>query len=236
MADSKLAVEWAAVHENCWASVGVHPHEAKTLSLSNLQKINNLIKKEKNRGSRANKIVAIGEIGLDYHYMHSSRTQQIAVFEAQLQLAVDNDLPVIFHVREAPKQDKSAFAHAFDDFWAIIDNFTSSGQKVRGVLHSFTDTTKNAEKGIEKGLFIGVNGICTFTKDPLQQEMYKNLPLERIILETDAPYLTPTPKRGKINEPMYVRLVAKHLADLKNVSLASVASTTTRSVARLFGI
>ena len=126
-----------------------------------------------------------------------------------------------FHVREA-----------FDDFWPILDEFPG----VRGVLHSFTDTQKNLEEGIRRGLYIGINGISTFTKDPLQQEMYAKVPLECILLETDAPFLTPKPFRGKMNIPAYVGRVAEHQAMLKNVSPDEVIRITTDNAEKVFGI
>lgn len=209
--DSRAAVQFVAGRDGAWAVVGVHPHDSK----DGIDDVGVLL------GEKPLKVVGIGEIGLDYFYNHSPRSVQIAALEQQLQWSIDYDLPVSFHVREA-----------FDDFWPIFDNFKG----VRGVLHSFTDTQTNVDKAFERGLYIGVNGISTFTKDSQQRQMYANLPLGRTLLETDAPFLTPAPFRGKMNTPSYVREVAKHLAALYNVPYLEVATTTTANAKRLFDI
>lgn len=208
--DSKLAAQWATLHETSWASVGVHPHEAKR----GINGIETLIKNKE----LAPKIVAIGEIGLDYHYMHSQKEQQIIAFEAQLQLALEYNLPVIFHVREA-----------FADFWPIVSNFHT----IRGVVHSFTDTEATLNRALAAGFFIGVNGIATFSKD---KSVYKKIPLNRLLLETDAPYLTPAPYRGKVNKPAYVRLVGECMGNLHSISLDDIARYTSHNATQLFHI
>lgn len=208
---SREAVEFARGHEGVRAVVGVHPHEAK----EGWAGIERLILENRDV------VVGIGEIGLDYFYGHSPKEIQQQALREQLELAVKYDLPVSFHVREA-----------FDHFWPILDKFPG----VRGVLHSFTDTKRNAERGIERGLMIGVNGISTFTKDEAQQQLFKDLSLENIVLETDAPFLTPKPFRGRMNLPAYIGRVAEHQAMLKNVSLDNVIRTTTDNAKVLFGI
>lgn len=205
--DSRLAIDFASNHSAAFASIGVHPHEAK----HGTEGLKELVAQKK--------VVAVGEIGLDYFYEHSDRKTQMEVFESQLQIANDANLPVIFHVREA-----------FDDFWTIIDKFPN----IRGVLHSFTDTQANADKALKKGLYIGINGIVTFTKDQNQQDMYKSLPLEKILLETDAPYLTPVPHRGKLNEPVFVREVARYLSTVRSTSVDELALLTTHNATNLF--
>lgn len=205
---SQEAVAWAATHEGCYAVVGVHPHEAK----NGIEGIRELMSHPR--------VVAIGEIGLDYYYQHSSRGEQIAALEAQLQLACDHSLPVSFHVRDA-----------YDDFWPIYDNF-----RARGVLHSFTDTRATMERALTRNLYIGINGISTFTIDLAQQEMYRDIPLGNILLETDAPFLTPAPYRGKMNTPAYVRIVAEHYARLKEVDFDTVAATTSQTARELFNL
>lgn len=206
---SEEAIDFAERHDSSFAAVGVHPHDAK----DGVEGIKKLL--------GAKKIVAVGEIGLDYYYNNSPRDIQIAALEQQLQWALDYNLPVSFHVRDA-----------FDDFWPIFSNFSG----IRGVLHSFTDTAANLEKGIAKGLYVGVNGISTFTKDTSQKKVFASIPLERLLLETDAPFLTPAPHRGKINEPGRVREVATQQAKLRGVSLDDVASSTSRNAQQLFGL
>lgn len=207
---SEQAIAFAAGRNGVFASVGIHPHEAKTAPIDSLDGI-----------ELSDKVVAVGEIGLDYFYSHSSREEQLPLLERQLQYAVDHKLPVIFHVREA-----------FVDFWSVFANFKG----LRGVLHSFTDTAPTLERALGKNLFIGVNGISTFTKDPVQQAMFDQIPLEKLLLETDAPYLTPPPFRGTINQSAYVSLVASYHAKRRGVSEDQIASTTTASAEALFGI
>src|SRR3990167_6454846 len=207
--DSRLAVDFAAGHNGVFASVGVHPHEAKY----GLESIESLLKEKK--------VVAIGEIGLDYFYSHSEHDIQIDIFEQQLQLAQDNNLPVIFHVREA-----------FDDFWPVLSNFPNT----KGVLHSFTDSKENLEKALNFGLYIGVNGISTFTKDANQQAMFASIPLDSLLLETDSPYLTPKSRRGNVNEPVFVREVAEYISTAQSTPVDELAIHTTRNATNLFHI
>ena len=163
--------------------------------------------------------MGIGEIGLDYYYTHSPRDAQIRALEEQLQIAIDYDLPVSFHVREA-----------FGDFWPIFDNFTG----LRGVVHSFTDTIATMEQVLSRGLFIGVNGIATFAKD--KQDLYAAIPYKKMLLETDAPYLTPVPHRGKVNGPALLEHVAKHLANLQSINLQELSRATEASATHLFAL
>lgn len=208
------ALEFSKKHEGVWASVGAHPHDAKD-GYSEVEKL---------AKSGERKIVAIGEIGLDYFYNYSPREVQIEAFEAQLQLAYDNNLPVVFHVREA-----------FDDFWPIFRNFPGT----RGVLHSFTDSLENMEKAVSEGLFIGINGISTFSKDDSQRQVWDSVPLESMLLETDAPFLTPVPHRGKVNEPAFVRNVAEYHAQRRKergAELEYIARVTSANASKLFSI
>lgn len=208
---SRQAVEFADRHPICYAVVGVHPHDTKD-GIAHIAAI--LAEKHK-------KLVGVGEIGLDYFYDHSSRDVQIAAFEQQLQWAADHSLPVSFHVRDA-----------FDDFWPIFDNF----KDIRGVLHSFTDSQANMERALSHGLYIGLNGISTFTKDEAQQRMYDAIPLESMLLETDAPFLTPAPYRGKVNEPAFVKHVAEYHADRRAVELEHLARVTSANASNLFSL
>ena len=226
---SEDAVQFASKHPDTFATIGVHPHDTK----DGWEKIRDLVAKSESlvevdkRSTNNhipianNKIVAVGEIGLDYFYDHSPRDVQIKALESQIQTAVDNNLPIVFHVREA-----------FDDFWPIFDKFHG----LKGVLHSFTDSQENLEKAFERGLFVGVNGISTFTKSSEQQKMYANIPIERMLLETDAPFLAPASYRGSTNEPAYVVEVARHHAELRGIDVDELARVTTRNAERLFGL
>jgi TatD DNase family protein len=209
---SKEAINFCRTHEACYPVVGIHPHDTKDNDTSEIRAL-----VEANR----EQIVGIGEIGLDYFYGHSDRETQMRVLREQLQIAQDFDLPVSFHVREA-----------FDDFWTIFDEFPG----IRGVLHSFTDSQANLDEARKRGLLIGVNGISTFTKEAQQQRLFTEVSLEDILLETDAPFLTPKPFRGKMNLPAYVTLVAAHQAELKSVSPDDVIRATTANAQRIFGI
>ncbi len=238
---SNNAVNFAAQHDGVFAAIGVHPHDTK----DGWDGLEQLIRSATIAGpvaesapdslaitlaesgaaplgaTRKHPIVGIGEIGLDYFYTHSPRETQIKALEAQLDLALRHNLPVIFHVREA-----------FDDFWPIFDNFYG----IRGVLHSFTDSSANMEQALKRGLYIGVNGISTFTKDSAQQEMFAAIPASRLLLETDAPFLTPVPFRGKINEPAFVSEIAKHHAQIRGLSPQEIAAATTENATALFAL
>ncbi len=202
---SQQAIACAAQDAHAYAAVGVHPHDTK-----DGYAIEPLVNEH---------VQAIGEIGLDYYYTHSEKAVQIAALRHQLDIALKYNLPVIFHVRDA-----------FDDFWPIFDEYDG---KLRGVLHSFTDSQENLKKALERGLYIGVNGISTFTKDSAQQAMFDAIPLDRILLETDAPFLTPSPFRGKVNEPAFVTMVAEYHATRRGVAIEEFARQTTTNARAL---
>ena len=207
--DSINAINFASNHDGVYAAAGIHPHYASG-GMEDLEFIIN---------SHRQSIVAIGEIGLDYHYDNSSHEDQIKLLKAQIELALKYDLPIIFHVREA-----------FDDFWPIFDNFIG----IRGVLHSFTDTPENAKKALERGLYIGVNGYSTFTKNETEKNMFKSLPIEKLVLETDAPFLTPEPFRGKVNESAFAKVIAEYHSSIRQISFDQVADTTSANANKLF--
>jgi len=205
---SREAIAFAEKHAANFASIGVHPHDTKDgyAAIATL-------------AGTSDKIIAVGEIGLDYFYTNSPKELQIQALKDQLQVAIDNDLPVIFHVREA-----------FDDFWPIFDSF----EGIRGVLHSFTDSKANLEQAIARGLYIGVNGISTFTKDDVQKAMFNSIPLDRLLFETDAPFLTPAPFRGKVNQPAFVKNIAEYHAERRGIPVQEIAKATTENAHTLF--
>lgn len=217
--DSKLAVDFAQRRPACWASIGIHPHEAQHFAgqQARLDEFASLVGE--------NKVVAIGECGFDFYYTHSPKEAQQIVLRFQIEIALKYDLPLIFHVREA-----------FDEFWPVFDSYRSADRRMRGVLHSFTDSMENMEKAVARGLHIGINGIATFTKSPEQRAVYKAVPTTHLLLETDAPFLTPTPYRGSINEPKHVRTIVGFLADLRDESHVSLAAATTCNARNLFSI
>ena len=214
--DSALATDFAAIHDGCFASLGIHPHEA------NRYEDEKEIKAAFRQLAAKPKVVAIGECGLDYFYRHSTPEDQQRLLGWQLDLAIELKLPVIFHVREA-----------FGDFWPILKRYEG---KIQGVLHSFTDNQENLNLALEAGLYIGLNGIATFTKSDQQIQMYRSIPMERLVLETDAPYLTPTPYRGTINEPKHIRTIAEFVSSQRSIGLEDVAEATTRNAHLLFKI
>ncbi len=218
LADSKLAIEFAAGRAGQWASIGIHPHEASDHLSS---KVKTQFATLLEDGPAASKIVAVGECGLDYFYTHSPKEAQIEVLRFQIELALKHDLPLSFHVREA-----------FDDFWPIFESY----QGIRGVLHSFTDDETNLQRAIKHGLHFGVNGIVTFAKKPEQIVIYRTIPQHLLLLETDAPFLTPVPFRGKVCESKHVRITAEYLAELRGENLEDLAAATTANARALFKV
>lgn len=208
--DSRQAINFAREHEECYATVGLHPHEAK-LGSSALEQLTELMAQPK--------VVGVGECGLDYFYKHSPAQDQKAALEFQIEMAQVGGKPLVFHVRDA-----------FDDFFKVIDKF----KNVRGVIHSFSSTVENLEQALKRGLYVALNGIMTFTKDAAQLEAAKAVPLNRLLLETDSPYLTPTPLRGKPNQPANTKMIAEFLADLRGETLEEIAGATTHNAHRLF--
>lgn len=200
--DSLVAKQFSQSHPGVFWSYGVHPGEVKTGYSYNLAQesfLNHLP-------------IAIGEVGLDYHYPDFDRDQQIKLLEQMLELARTSNLPLIFHVREA-----------FPDFFAVVDNFSG----IRGVVHSFTDNKKHLKMALDRDFYIGVNGLATYSTLPTP-------PLERILLETDAPFLTPEPFRGKINEPAHIHDIADWLSRKLGLDIQTVTRETTKNARRLF--
>ena len=194
-----LVVDISDQHEDIYFTQGIHPHDSKDATEVEFQKI-------RDRSAKL-KMVAVGEIGLDYHYNNSVPEVQRKVFETQLQLACELDLPVVIHTREAE-----------DDTKAILKNFSGSLKK-KGVIHSFTSSPDLAEFVLSEGFHIGFNGIITFKKAENVQEVVKITPTDRILFETDSPFLTPVPHRGKENAPYYLPFVAAKIAELKGINL-----------------
>lgn len=202
--DSFKAAEFAAHNPTkLFWSYGIHPNE--------FDKPRKDVQFEHN-----NRPVAIGEVGLDYHYGENDKLDQARLLEEMLDLAIREDLPLIFHVREA-----------FDDFFAILDNFSTA--KIRGVVHSFSDNKKNLRKSLERDFYIGVNGLATYSTLPMP-------PIERILLETDAPFLAPVPLRGQTNQPVNVHYVAKWISEKLGLDFDEVARITTENSETLFNL
>ncbi|MBF0362618.1 MAG: TatD family hydrolase [Oligoflexia bacterium] len=219
--DLEITLELARVYKNdVWATQGIHPHQAINFSDDILEIMkNNVI-------NNRSQIVAIGEIGLDYYYDFSPRKNQIDAFEKQLQLAKTLNLPVVIHSRDAD-----------DDMVDIIKNFyareNDSGNR-RGVFHSYSSGLKLAQTILEEDFYCGFNGMITFAKASNVREIFEIVPLEKILLETDAPYLAPVPHRGKENAPHLLPFIAQKGAELKKISIEEFAEITFQNAMKLF--
>lgn len=214
LSDSAVAVDFVKDRPGTWASIGIHPHEANKHGYPKYQELFAALADKP-------KVVAVGECGLDYYYTHSPKESQVKLLEFQMELASKHNLPMIFHVREA-----------FEDFWPIFDKYPG----IRGVIHSFSATTTELDQILKRDLYVGLNGIMTFTKDAQQLAAAKAVPIDRLVVETDAPFLTPVPFRGTICEPKHVRVTAQYLANLRGEDLEQFAIATTRNAQQLFGI
>jgi TatD DNase family protein len=211
---SRSAVTLADRHPHIYASVGVHPHEVKHISDGWYDELRRLAGHEK--------VVAFGEIGLDYHYNHSPPKEQRERFREQLQLAHELRLPVVIHTRDAQ-----------DDTISILKE--EQACEVGGVFHCFSGDAWLAKEALDLGFYLSFSGILTFQNASALRDIAKHAPLDRVLIETDCPYLTPVPHRGKRNEPAFVSHVAKQLAELHpELSLEQIERATTENARQLF--
>lgn len=200
------------------ATFGIHPHEAeRTLKEHSLDELRKVLREE----ALKPKVVGYGETGLDYYYMHSPKAPQQESFQAHIEAALEVDLPLIIHTRDA-EEDTIQFLKEFGK------------GKVRGLIHCFSGTEYLAREALDLGFYISVSGIITFNKAEAIREVIADVPLERLLIETDAPYLAPVPYRGKPNQPAYVVHTARKLAEIKDIPLEEVADVTTRNFYQLF--
>ena len=215
MSSNHDAVALADLYENVYATVGMHPHDAKDVGPEELQSLRDLTVHPK--------VIAVGETGLDYYYSHSPHDIQRRVFMDFINLACETGLPLVVHERDAA-QDAAQLLRS------------EGNGKLRGVIHCFTGNYEAARAYLDLGFYLSFTGIITFKNAEPLRNVVRQVPLEKIFIETDSPYLTPVPHRGKRNEPAYVRLVAEALARVKSVSLEEVAEITTKNVGTLFKI
>jgi TatD DNase family protein len=206
------AVELGRQNESIYTAIGTHPHDARLYDDAAEEKIKNLINNDH--------VIAWGEIGLDFHYDNSPRDVQIEVFKRQLRAARECDLPVVIHTREAEAE--------------TIEILKSA--QCRGVFHCFSGSMELAQRAVETGFTISFSGIVTFKKADELRAIAKEVPLDRLLIETDCPYLTPIPYRGKRNEPAYVVEVARCLATLHDVSIEEMGRITSENFNRFFGL
>lgn len=216
VSDSQKAVIFSESRDNVWATVGAHPHDGQDF-LNNLDTSLQILKSL----AESPKVVAIGEIGLDYFHSHSSKKDQARALRAQIEMGLPIKKPFVFHVRDA-----------WEDFWPILDSYSG----ITGVVHSFSADQVQLNEILKRDLLVGINGIMTFTKDQRQLDAAKKIPLDRMLLETDAPFLTPAPFRGTICESYHIRVIAEFISNLIGVSLEDLASATTKNAVRLFSL
>jgi len=222
LAEVENAVQFAERYPSIWAAVGIHPHDAKNVTDAILGRIEAL-------AAGHPRVVAVGETGLDYHYDHSPRERQAEVFRAFVQMARRTGKPVSLHLRGKEPRELGD-AHA--DAKRILAE--ERVDEIGGVVHCFTGTKEDAVRYVELGLHISLSGVVTFKSASAIREAAAWVPAERLLVETDCPYMAPIPFRGKRNEPAYVVHTARFVADLRGVSLEHLAEVTTANANRLF--
>lgn len=208
---SRRAVELAEQSDALYAAVGIHPHDAAQCDTDSLQTLREL--------AAHPRVVAVGEIGLDFYRNLSPREAQYEAFHAQMQLAQSLSLPVVIHCREA-----------YEEVLSILAQYPA----VQGVLHCFSGTAEQAQQGLELGYYLGIGGVVTFKSAESLRAIVRDMPRDRLLLETDAPYLAPHPYRGKRNEPAYLPLIAQQVAALWDMPLEQLSEITEANTQRLF--
>lgn len=215
MTSNTEAIALAAAYPNVYATVGMHPHDAKDVGDEELRKLKEL--------TARSKVVAVGETGLDYYYDHSPHDVQRRVFIQFIHMACETGLPIVIHERDAAKDAAELLR-------------CEGSAELRGVIHCFTGNNEAARAYLDLGFYLSFTGIITFKNAESLRDVVRKVPLDRMLVETDSPYLTPVPHRGKRNEPAYVRLVAETVAKIKTISLEKVGEITTHNVQDLFRI
>ena len=215
METSRRAMAFAEKTAGVYAAIGIHPHEAKYFRPEDIATLKSWFSHPK--------VKALGEIGLDYYYDHSPRDIQRDVCAAQLALGYEENMPVIFHVRDAHGD--------------MLDIMRAQGGKLPGgILHCYSGSWESAKEYLKMGFYISIAGPVTFKKAPSQWEVAQNVPLDRLLVETDSPYLAPEPMRGRRNEPAFVRHVAERIAALRGISAEELAAATTRNAKEIYRI
>lgn len=211
---SEAAVKLAQTYDNIYGAVGTHPHDAKDLTGEDLARYRDL--------AREPRVLAIGEIGFDFHYDNSPRKVQEEAFRVQMDLAKDLDLPVLIHMREATKE--------------TLEVLKAYQGQVRGIIHCYSEGWEEAKKFLDLGYLIGLGGVVTFKRSDATREVASKVPLDLLVLETDAPYLSPEPYRGRRNEPAYTKFVAEKIADLRSMDKDSIGQVTMANTLELLGL
>lgn len=214
--NSKKSVELANKYDFIYATVGTHPHEVENFLDSDLEIYREMLKNKK--------VVAVGEIGLDYYYDKDIKEKQKEVLVKQIKFANEMDKPCVFHIREAT-----------EDFINIVKENKKYFRRP-SMIHSFSGSIETAKFYLDMGFYISINGIATFKNAGKILDVIKYVPLEKLLIETDSPYLTPVPHRGEINRPEYVYFVAQKIAEIKDISVEKVLLQTENNAKKLFGI
>jgi TatD DNase family protein len=216
------AIQLADKYANMYATIGIHPHEAKLAQESDFRELEQLAKRAK--------VIAVGEIGLDYYYDHSPRDVQQNVFLKQMEIAKVAKLPIVIHCRPSEGSE-----NAWDDCLGMIEKeWAPIG--LGGVLHCFTGTLAHARKALDLGFMISFAGNVTFPKAQAIRDAAKEVPLDRMFIETDSPFLAPVPNRGKRNEPAFVKETARQIGELRGISTEEVGAHTTRNFYKFFSL
>ncbi len=208
---SEKSILLAEKYNMIYSTAGYHPHESKDANENYLEKLEQLLNHEK--------VVAVGEIGLDFFYNHSDKKTQVKIFNEQIELANHLNMPCVIHNRNSDKE--------------LLESLKQ--QKIKkGVIHCFASNIKFAKELLNLNLFLSFTGLLTFNKE--LESVVKEIPLKKIMIETDSPYLTPKPHRGKRNEPFMVKYVAQKIAEIKKISIEEVANVTTKNAVEFFGL
>ncbi len=215
LSSNQAAVTLAESYPNLYATVGMHPHDAKDVGEEALKKLEQLTARPK--------VIAVGETGLDFYYNHSPHEIQRDIFGRFIRMARETGLPLIVHERDAHQEVVELLRH-------------EGAGKIKGVIHCFTGDYEAARNYLDLGFYLSFTGIITFKNAHPLRDVVREVPLEKMFVETDSPYLTPVTHRGKRNEPAYVRFVAETIAKIKGLTLEEVARVTTNNVRELFGI
>ena len=238
---SRAAVRLAALYPEVYAAVGYHPTDAEKWDNASYEELKKLALEQEVNPASHRKVVAVGEIGIDYYWVKEReyRAWQLEVLRLQLQLASEVNKPVIIHMRE---EDDAWFGQASIDLLRILAEWHRDLQRQKhvladrpGVLHSFNGTLETAQKAIALNFYIGVTGPVTYKNAEEKRQIVRQLPLKRLLIETDSPFLTPVPHRGKRNEPAFVVHIADKIAEIHNTTREQVEEITASNAARLFG-
>jgi len=211
--DLEAGIRLAETHDYVWATVGVHPHDARKAEAGTWRRLEQLLPRPK--------VVAVGEIGLDYHYDNSPRDQQRAAFIEQMRIAGAARKPIVIHTREA-----------WEDTWRLVEEHWAP-LGLGGIMHCFSGGPEEARRALDMGFYLAFGGVVTYPKADRVREAARLTPLDRLLVETDAPYLAPVPMRGKRNEPAFVVHTAHRLAELRGEPFEALASAATENFHRL---